>query len=282
MTTHKKTNKNESVVYLGLNRDSRNQEAEVFKHEKNATILTGSGDDDDMQGKVASQDPKKGPIDLSQPAGVMQFLTETGVGNIRQDAKGKPIETEKEAQARIQHLAKLFGGYTDEQGQQHSGLEVSLRDEMAGFVQTLQKVQQGQQTMDRLVISGHSYGDRVFGPDGEVTFKQLGSLMSQFPKAQGGVQDLMLSACHTLEKGYKTQDGEQFKRMLPNVQSVWGYNGFSPTLAQGSPAHIRDWLGASQGNSPEKLKAAAKKHSGQSAKVLTGNQIGNSIPKAAK
>ncbi len=54
MTTHKKTNKNESVVYLGLNRDSRNQEAEVFKHEKNATILTGSGDDDSMQGKVAS------------------------------------------------------------------------------------------------------------------------------------------------------------------------------------------------------------------------------------
>jgi hypothetical protein len=280
MTTH--NNADESVVYLGLNRESRKQEAEVFKNKKNATILTGSGDDETMQGKVPSQDPTKGPIDLRQPEGVIQFLTETGVGNIRQDAKGESIETEKEAQARIQHLAKIFVGYTDDQGQQHPGLDVNMRDEMAGLVQTLQNVQQGKQTMDRLVISGHSTGSRVFGPDGGVSFQQFGSLMSEFPKAQGGVQDLMLSACHTLEKQANTQGGEQYKQMLPNVQSVWGYNGKSPRLDQGSPAHMRDWLGASQGNNPEKLKAAAKKHSGQSAKVLTGKQIGNGIPNANK
>ena len=98
MTTH--NNADESVVYLGLNRESRKQEAEVFKNKKNATILTGSGDDETMQGKVPSQDPTKGPIDLRQPEGVIQFLTETGVGNIRQDAKGESIETEKEGSGR--------------------------------------------------------------------------------------------------------------------------------------------------------------------------------------
>jgi hypothetical protein len=144
---------------------------------------------------------------------------------------------------------------------------------MAGFVKVLQGVESGERTMDRVVMSGHSTGDWVYGEQGGnpgVTFDQMAKLMTQSPQAQAGVEDFMLSACHTLEKqpGLDNRDGKQYQDIFPNVESVWGYNGFSPNWRQGSVQHVKNWLKASQADDLDLMTKTAKQ-TGQNATVKT-------------
>jgi hypothetical protein len=265
-------NGEESVVYLGLNAASREAESKVFKGMDNATVINGSGKDDSMDGKVMSSDGKT-VLDLSNEAHLQKYLSEVGVGNVRTDEQGHATESKEDAAQRMQTMQNLFLGTPDEKGARQGGLPEGIRDEMAGFVKVLQGVETGERTMDRLVMSGHSTGEWVYGEqEGNpgVTFAQMAQLMGQFPKAQGGVEDLMLSACHTLEKqpDRDTRGGEQYQEMLPNVESVWGYNGFSPSWKQGSVQHVKNWLKASQTDDLDLLKKNAKQ-TGQNATVKT-------------
>jgi hypothetical protein len=266
----KKKDGPESVVYLGINDASREKEKKVFDGMDNATVITGAGTDPKMQGKVMGADGKT-VLDLGNEGDLTRYLKETGVGGVRTGPDGKPIETEKDAAARMSSMTDLFLGAKGEDGKRAGGLDPGVRDEMAGFVKTLQNVEQGDATMDRLIMSGHSTGEWVYseaeGNPG-VTFDQMSTLMGQFPKAQAGVQDFMLSACHTLEKSEygDTRSGEQYQKMFPNVKDVWGYNGVSPSYKQGSASHIKNFIEASEGDDVDKLKAAAKK-SGQNATV---------------
>lgn len=157
-------------------------------------------------------------------------------------------------------LETFFLGEKGEDGTRSGGIDTDMRDEMAGFVRVLQQVEQGQTRMDRLVLSGHSFGDSVWsGVSGNsLSFEQLGELMQHFPEAQGGVEDLMLSACHTLEEDYGTDDGQQYKDIFPELSTVWGYDGYSPNHKQGSPRHIRAWERASRGNNPNAVRRAAR------------------------
>lgn len=279
----KKEPPRESVVYLGLNDASRETEKKVFQGMDNATVITGSGKDKSMQGKAWSHKP--GPdgkpvlLDLSKEADLEQYLTEAGVGNQRKDGEGNATETEEDAQARMEQMKDLFLGGKDEDGQRQGGISTGALDEMVQFVDVLQKVEAGDMTMDRLVMSGHSTGDWVYSEaDGNpgVTFAQMTNLMQMFPKAQGGVQDLMLSACHTLEDSQwgDTRKGEQYKEMFPQLQSVWGYNGTSPSWKQGSSRHIQAWMNATEGNDLDKIRATAKPSKYTNSTSLVGDEIG--------
>jgi hypothetical protein len=251
----------EGVVYLGLNDESREGEAKTFEKMKHATVVEGNGPESEMQGKRMSKDGKT-VLDLSKDEDVTRFLRESGVAALRTDADGNPLETPEQAQQRLQAMQEFFVGKEDENGVRRGGLPGDVRDEMAGFVNVLQSVEQGETRMDRLVISGHSFGDSVFSgvSDNNVEFSQFQTLMEQFPQARGGVEDLMLSACHTLEKydGVDRRDGAQYKNIFPELSTVWGYNGFSPTYEQGSPRHIRAWEQASASNNPQDVRNAAR------------------------
>lgn len=279
----KPTPPRESVVYLGINDASRETEKKVFNGMSNATVITGSGTDKAMQGKAYSKTP--GPdgqpvvLDLSKEADLEQYLTESGVGNQRKGADGNASETEEDAKARMESMKDLFLGAKGEDGTRQGGISAGARDEMVQFVDVLQKVEAGEMTMDRLVMSGHSTGDWVYseaeGNPG-VTFEQMKTLMDLYPKAQGGVQDFMLSACHTLEKSQwgDTRKGEQYKEMFPELQSVWGYNGTSPSWKQNSSGHIRAWMDATEGNDLEKIKSTARPTKYTNATSLVGDEIG--------
>jgi hypothetical protein len=262
----------ESVVYLGINAASREHESKVFKGMDNATVLKGSGTDEKMDGKTMSSDGKT-VLDLSKEEDLTRYLGEVGVGNVRTDRNGQATETDEDAAARMAAMQNLFLGQKGEDGTRSGGLPEGIRDEMAQFVQVLQGVETGERTMDRLVMSGHSTGEWVYGEqDGNpgVTFEQMGQLMGQFPKAQAGVEDFMLSACHTLEKQPQldNRDGAQYQDIFPNVESVWGYNGFSPSWKQGSAQHVASWLKASQTDDLDLMKKSAKQ-TGQNATVKT-------------
>jgi hypothetical protein len=253
----------ESVVYLGINDASREAEKKAFSGMKDATVLTGAGTDKEMQGKTLAADGET-VLDLSKEEDVQQFLKEAGVGKIRTDEEGAPIESAAEAKKRMGSLEDIFLGARGEDGERKGGLDVGVRDEMAQFVQTLQKVEQGEMSMDRVVMSGHSSGNWVYseaeGSPG-VTFDHMGQIMNQFPQAQAGVEDFMLSACHTLEKQdhMDNRDGAQYQDIFPNLTNVWGYNGYSPNYKQGSVQHIRNWLKASEGDDTKRIQDMAKR-----------------------
>jgi hypothetical protein len=248
----------ENVVYLGLNDASRETERKVFTGADHATVLTGAGKDAAMQGKTLAADGKT-VLDLTKEEDVQTFLKEAGVGARRVGIDGKPTETKAQADARLAALEAMFLGKKKDGKRDGSGLDVGVRDEMADFLRHVQKVENGEAFMDRLILSGHSGGGHVYseaeGSPG-LGFRQLGQLMKHFPKARNGVEDLMLSACHTLEEGYNTKGGAQYRDIFPFLRSTWGYDGTSPDYKQGSDRHIRAWLNASKGNDPTEVKKA--------------------------
>jgi hypothetical protein len=249
----------ESVVYLGINSQSREAEKQVFAGEPGATTVTGSGTNAAMQGKIMAADGKTA-LDLAKEVDLQRFLKESGTGAIRTDTDGNPLETPEQAKARLDQLEALFLGTKGATGARTGGLDPRMRDEMAQFVQVLQKVEQGDLGMDRLVMSGHhrSSEKRLYseGTREGVSFQQLQTLMEQFPEARAGVDDLMLSACNTLNSSAAEK---QYKDIFPDLDTVWGYRYTqSPGVAQGSQDHIKAFLEASQGSDPERVRQAAQ------------------------
>jgi len=245
------------VVYLGINDDSREAESKVLAGQPGATIVKGAGTNQAMQGKTMAADGKT-VLDLENKDDVARFLKESGVGAQRTGPDGQK-ERPEEAAKRVAALQELFLGKPDEKPVRgRKGINPKARDEMADFVRVLQQVEEGKLGMDRLIISGHCDGNKIYGAGGGVKLEQLQAMMDLFPKAQQGVDDLMLSACHTLENGRSNKDGSPYKSMFPGLESVWGYDGRSPDFRTGSPEHIRNWLGASAGGSSERIEDAAK------------------------
>jgi hypothetical protein len=114
----------EGVVYLGLNDRTRGTESKVFDGMENATVIEGHGADSEMQGKIMSTDGKTA-LDLSRDEDVTRFLRESGVGALRTDADGKPLETDEKAAARLAWLETFFVGEVGEDGARTGGLSNS-------------------------------------------------------------------------------------------------------------------------------------------------------------
>ncbi len=242
------------LVYLGLNDPSR--AAEIAALPEGATIVDGSK----KQGTVMSADGKR-ELDLTKEADVQQFLSEAGVGAQRKNADGG-VETEEQAKERMRALEAVFLGQEKNGKRVTSGMSVSARDEMAELIQTMQKVENGELDMKRLIISGHHYiGEQgIHGPSGGMTFANLSAVMQHFTGARDGVDDLMLSACNTVN-GNQAHDAT-YKKLFPGLETAWGYNGIAPAPGEdkknSSPAHIAAWEAASRGTEPQAIQAEAR------------------------
>lgn len=125
-----------------------------------------------------------------------------------------------------------------------------LREQLADIMRWMNRAEKGQVILDRLVLSGHSDGVKLWGdakPDAEsapgimIIERDLGALGRIFPKAVGQVQDIMFSACFSINAV------EIVKKIFPNLQSVWSYGGYSPSVEQGSLSHILTWDAATEG-----------------------------------
>jgi hypothetical protein len=114
----------------------------------------------------------------------------------------------------------------------------------------MNQAERGDIILDRLVLSGHSDGVKLWGESEEadeskpgvmIIERDLGMLGTIFPKAVGQVQDIMFSACFSINAV------EIVKKIFPNLQSVWSYGGYSPSAAQGSIDHIVTWSISTEG-----------------------------------
>jgi hypothetical protein len=235
-----------SLLYLGVNEESRAGEARALARVPGAHTIVGN-DKHGMNGSLVED----GEVyDLANEEHVLQYLIDHGVLDVRVDADGLPLETPLDAQRRLWALHGVIAGSGEE-----GGIDVGYRDEVAQMVALLNDAETGKiAPIERVVLSGHSYGEALFGDAaGELPFADIAAVMKEFPQTQAGVQDLMLSACHTLEP--KTNpDGEIYREMFPNLDTVVGYDGFSPTAKQGSLGQILKWVRA--GGDPEAIAEA--------------------------
>jgi hypothetical protein len=125
-----------------------------------------------------------------------------------------------------------------------------LRDQLADLMRWFNSAERGQIDLERLVLSGHSNGVELWGeaeagaeskPGTMVVGRDLASLAAVFPKATAQVEDIMFSACFSINAV------ELVIKIFPNLRTCWSYSGFSPDVAGGSGAHIAAWSGATEG-----------------------------------
>jgi hypothetical protein len=134
------------------------------------------------------------------------------------------------------------------------------RDTLGELMRWMNQAEQGQISLDRLVLSGHSNGFQFWGdserrnapqhPGTLVLERDLRNVTSAFPGAAGQVRSIMFSACETVGAV------ETVIRLFPKLDSVWAYAGFSPDIGQGSTAHIQTWARATEGEKTPAKDAA--------------------------
>ncbi len=126
-----------------------------------------------------------------------------------------------------------------------------LREQLADLMRWFNRAEKGEIILDRLVLSGHSNGVELWGeyeegaesrPGTMVIERDLGLFGTVFPNAIGQVEDVMFSACFSINAV------EIVKKIFPNLKTVWSYGGFSPSAANGAVEHIITWEMATEGD----------------------------------
>jgi hypothetical protein len=134
-----------------------------------------------------------------------------------------------------------------------------LREQLADVMRWFNKAEQGSIILDRLVLSGHSNGVELWGesergatskPGLMIIERELGGIASVFPKAAAQVEDVMFSACFSINAV------EIVKKVFPNLKTAWTYTAFSPSVKQGSAEHVAEFARARQGTLKSRTSAA--------------------------
>ena len=225
--------KNDKIAYLGFNPGSRGPEYNVIKGEVGAGgVAAAMGRRDDDTALVNGQ-----AVSLDTQEGMDAF-----VGSL------SPMSAARRDQIRA--FLQEIGG----QGM----------DELAQFVRILHSAEIGRSVIKRVVFSGHSAGWSIWGDDnGGMDFDHLTKLVQIFPNAMGQVEDLMLSACNTAQ----VKKLDQYIAIFPNLRSIWGYVGYSPSAWTGALGHIKTWSQVSEGEmDPGKMQAGREEIAGGSGK----------------
>lgn len=143
------------------------------------------------------------------------------------------------------------------------------RDELAQLAKIWAEGEKGGKVPGRMVLSGHSVGDVLWGEEGKGKSKfengwlsraDFTALAKAMPKAAAQVQDIAISACFC--------GGEEnlmkWKEGFPNAKTVTAYDGFSPSgkNAAGSQKSLKKWEKLTRGDvealKPEQFKGTAK------------------------
>lgn len=126
----------------------------------------------------------------------------------------------------------------------------NLREQLAEVMRWFNKAETGQIILDRLVLSGHSNGVELWGeseagaaskPGKMLIERDLSGIAAVFPTAAGQVEDIMFSACFSINAV------EIVKKVFPNLKNAWSYTAFSPSIKQGSAEHVAAFTRATEG-----------------------------------
>jgi LysM repeat protein len=119
------------------------------------------------------------------------------------------------------------------------------RDELFKLAALFADAEKGGDIPDRLMLSSHHtshwYGDDDYGDVKEGAFN---ALLKAMPKAADQLRHVGFFGCFTAGMNRVTE----FKELLPNVESMWFYEGISAGAGNGSVFHMKEWDLASMGN----------------------------------
>jgi hypothetical protein len=203
-----------ATVYLGVNPTPRAHESAALREAlgQSLTAATGSAQQDTVKIGTATHD-------LTTSEGVDAFVKEfSGLDSSRQVLLKQFIENSSQNSA----------------------------DEIAQLCLAFYKAETGKTLVKRMILSGHSGGWSIVGDapnDTSISFSHLVRLNAIFPKAVGQVEDLMISGCNSGQEGKLAQ----YRAIFPNLKSIWGYVGYSPT-APLSTDHIKAWDQGTRGS----------------------------------
>jgi hypothetical protein len=124
----------------------------------------------------------------------------------------------------------------------------AARDELGQIARAWAPAEKGETIPQRLVLSGHSVGNGVWGEEnGSLTLDALGDLARVMPAAARAIQDVHIAGCHS---------GGRFamlriQSIFPAIKTIWAYAGSAPGAESGAVIHEQMWERATRG---EELK----------------------------
>ncbi len=122
---------------------------------------------------------------------------------------------------------------------------VNIRDELAQLAIVWSEIQKTGSGTTRFIISAHSMGWSFWGEDnGMFTLNVIGKLAASMPKAAGAIEDLHLSACYS----GKEKELQKWRKIFPNVHTIWGYTESAPGAHSGATLHMSRWDNATREN----------------------------------
>ncbi len=115
--------------------------------------------------------------------------------------------------------------------------------ELVRLVSVFWQAEQGKCAINRLMLSGHSDGDSLWGDDnGRIEWSAFAQLVALFPRARAEVHDLFIGACNN---GWQTSV-KRFIAMFPQLQSLWAYVKTAPSVATGGARDMQSWAHATE------------------------------------
>ncbi len=124
------------------------------------------------------------------------------------------------------------------------------RDETAQVVRAFVQAERGERTIERLVLSGHSIGDGVWGDaNGSFEMETMKKIAKAYPRAAGQVEDFLVAGCYSSSERHV----EIFREMFPNLKTSMAYGDSAPGTWTGAMVHNARWEQATRGHDPSKL-----------------------------
>jgi hypothetical protein len=120
----------------------------------------------------------------------------------------------------------------------------AARDELGQIARVFAPAEKGETIPSRLVLSGHSVGNGVWGDEnGTLTLDALGELARVMPLAARAIQDVHVAGCHS---------GGRFamlriQSIFPKIKTIWAYAGSAPGAESGAVVHESMWERATRG-----------------------------------
>lgn len=151
----------------------------------------------------------------------------------------------------------------------------SERGELMQIAHVWSKAYQGEDVPSRLVLSGHSTGDFVFGETHgyrALQFESVRALAKAMPQAASRVEDIQFAACFTYRQISTDEKRAPWLEAFPGLKTMWGYASKSPLAPL---EHLRQWERGTRGASDRVTSAANQLPPGVATWDVTHGYRGN-------
>lgn len=181
---------------------------------------------------------------LRAKGNTVHYIGDSAAPNkIRHNGKNYNLSNRSEISA----FVKTLGLNSAEETNLISAIEnggPDIRDELAQFASVLTELEKKGATTTRFILSGHSIGTTYWGDgNGMLEISDVKKVAASIPNSALIIEDLHLSACYS----GKEKDIKEWRKVFPNVKTIWAYSGSAPGSYSGATVHQHRWDGATRG-----------------------------------